>query len=184
VSKATLHLFVDGVTTSGQFDLYQLNSAWSESTLTHNNAPGLGVSASGGHQVSIAASTQSKFILVDVTPIVQHWVDGTLPNHGFAIALFSTTGAFAFDSKESVLTSHEPELEIAPAGAAGPQGPQGLQGLTGLQDPAGPQGTAGATRGGGNAGPCWSAGVAGRGRPAGPVGPAEPAGPQGQRRRT
>jgi hypothetical protein len=35
VSKATLRLYVDAFAANGNFDVYQLNSSWGESTLTY-----------------------------------------------------------------------------------------------------------------------------------------------------
>ena len=52
ISKATLRVFVDAVADAGSFDVYQVNSAWAENTLTYNNAPALGTSATGGNPVS------------------------------------------------------------------------------------------------------------------------------------
>lgn len=170
VTKATLRLYVNGVVAKGQFDVYGLGNSWTESKLTYNNAPGLGASASGGHSVSVTSGTVNNFVSIDITPLVQSWVSGKTPNNGIALSLFGSTGAFAFDSKESPFTSHEPELEIALAGAAGPQGPQGpqgLQGLTGAQGPAGPPGANG------------QPGATGPQGPAGPTGPQGPAGQGG-----
>lgn len=188
VNKATLRLFVDTVKTNGSFDVYQINNSWNESTLTYNNAPSLGTSATGGHPVSITSSSLNQFVVIDITSLVQGWANGSITNNGLALALTSSNGAFAFDSKESSLTSHQPELEIAlngpagpagpvgpegpagPAGATGPSGPQGQQGQTGATGPQGPQGQTGAT------GP---QGVPGAQGPAGPIGPLGPQGPQG-----
>lgn len=101
VTKATLRLFVDAVTTPGRFDVYQVNSAWSESTLTHNNAPIPGISATNAKTVSIAALNLNQFVMVDVTTVVQEWVSGTAANDGVAIALVGSTGAFAFDARRA-----------------------------------------------------------------------------------
>ena len=139
VSKATLRLYVDAFAANGSFDVYQLNNSWSESTLTYKNEPSLGASATGGHPVAVTASSVNQFVVIDITPLVQAWVNGSEANNGVALSLQGNSGAFAFDSKESSATSHQPELEIALTGPAGPQGPQGQQGLTG---PTGPQGLA------------------------------------------
>jgi len=173
VSKATLRLYVDVVTSNGSFDVYQINNTWSESTLTYNNAPALGLSATGGHPVSVTSSSLNQFVVIDITTLVQGWANGSIANDGLALALTSNNGAFAFDSKESVYTSHQPELEIAlngPAGPAGPAGPPGSQG------PAGPAGPTGATGPQGTQGPAGPIGATG---PQGAQGPAGPIGPQG-----
>jgi len=153
VSKATLRLYVDAVATKGSFDVYQLNSAWSENTLTYNTpAPALGASATGGHPVAIGAGSNNQFLLIDITSLAQGWVNGTIPNNGVALALTTAAGTFSFDSKESLLTGNGPELELAfvspgpqgPVGAQGIPGPQGLQGIQGLAGLTGPPGIDGA----------------------------------------
>lgn len=142
VSRATLRLYVNAVTGPGTFDVYQVDTPWSESTLTFTNAPTPGVSATGSNPVSIGKTDLSQFILVDITSLAQGWVNGSVQNNGLALALTSTAGGFSFDSKESELTGHEPELEITLAevgsqGPQGPPGPQGIPGPTGAQGPAG-----------------------------------------------
>jgi len=93
------------------------------------------------------------FIDVDITALVQDWASGYLDNHGLALrAVESGAVHVVFDTKESMLTSHSPELEVALAGAGapgppgpegppGPQGETGATGATGVQGPQGPPGT-------------------------------------------
>ena len=164
INKATLRLFVNALVTSGSFDVYQLNTSWSESTLTFGNAPPLGVSATGSHPVAVSKVNLNQFVVVDITSLVQGWQSGAIPNNGIALALTTATGSFSFDSKESVFTSHQPELEIVLTGVAGPQGPVGPQG------PQGVQGTAGATGATGPAGPKGDTGATGAQGIQGPVG--------------
>ena len=142
ITKATLRLYVDTVQRNGNFDVFELNGAWNENTLTYSNAPSLGSSATGGHSTSVSSSNLNQFVLIDITPLVQQWVSGSQQNNGVALSLTSSNGSFSFDSKESTFTSHQPELEIALSGAAGPQGPQGPQGEPGPQGPAGATGPA------------------------------------------
>lgn len=183
VSKATLRLFVDSLSRPGSFDVFEIDSAWSEGSLTYNNAPPLGSSATGGHSIAVSGSNQ--FVLIDITPLVQQWVSGSLPNNGVALSLTSSGGSFSFDSKESTYTSHQPELEITLNGPAGPQGPAGPAGVAGPQGPqgqpgdpgaTGPQGQTGATGPAGAQGPQGSQGAQG---PAGQNGAPGPQGPQG-----
>jgi hypothetical protein len=119
VQKATLQLYVNQVLGAGSFDVYELDSAWSQSNLTYANAPALGASATGNQPVAIP-ETADQFILVDVTPLVQGWVNGTVPNNGLALAMTTSTGGLLFDSKEAAQTSHMPELQIVLNGAASP----------------------------------------------------------------
>lgn len=62
----------------------------------------------------MTAASKDNFLLIDITQLVQSWANGTVPNYGVALALTTSTGSFSFsfDSKESTLTSHQPELEI------------------------------------------------------------------------
>jgi hypothetical protein len=142
VQKATLQLYVSQVLGAGSFDIYQLNSAWSQSTLNYANAPHIGASATGNQPFAIPASAD-QFILVDMTPLVQDWVNGTLPNNGLALAMTTSTGGALFDSKEATQTSHMPELQIVLNGPGGPPGPMGPAGPPGTAVVTGPQGPAG-----------------------------------------
>ena len=122
IAKATLRLYVNAVAAPGSFDVYQVESGWSEKGLSYNSAPALGASATGGKPVVVTAASQNQFILVDITPLAQGWLDGSIPNHGVALALTSAGGSFSFDSKESAGTGHQPELEVVFDGAVGALG--------------------------------------------------------------
>lgn len=152
IKKATLRVYVDSVVQNGSFDAYEIDTAWTEGGLTAENAPPLGTSTTGGHPVAITTANNNQFVLLDVTALVQNWESGAVKNNGLALALTTAQGSFAFDSKESAATSHEPELLIVlngpagsqgPPGLTGPAGPQGPAGPVGLQGPQGPQGPAG-----------------------------------------
>ncbi len=155
VNSATLRLFVTSVTTAGSFDVFPVNASWTETGLTYTTEPMLLPSATGGNPVGLTTSSKGQFVLIDITSLVREWVGGTLANNGLALV---GTGSYAFDSKESTATSHQPELEISlagdgPIGLTGPTGPTGAQGAQGTQ---GLPGSTGAT---GAAGTTGSAGV-------------------------
>ena len=134
VQKAMLRLFLSAPSSPGPgaFDVYEIDSLWGEKTLTWSNMPPLGSSATGGNPVSLGNTSYQTFVLVDITSLVQKWVNGTVANNGIALALTTKTGSYSFDTKEATGTSHPAELDIVFAGPQGPQGPQGLQGPTGL----------------------------------------------------
>jgi len=165
VDKAVLRLFVSDVDRDGTILVAPALEAWSEATLTAEDAPPLGATVVS---FGVARSDRSHFVSVDVTPLVQGWLSGGQANDGLAlIGSDDAPVAAAFDSKENVLTSHAPELEVAlapvgggppgepgppgPEGVAGPIGPAGAEGAAGPpgargpQGPQGPPGTAGAT---------------------------------------
>lgn len=53
------------------FDVYQVNGAWTEGTLTYNTPPPLlGGSAPGGNPVAISTSSLNQFVLIDITGLV------------------------------------------------------------------------------------------------------------------
>src|SRR6267154_2880344 len=59
VSKATVQLNINGVTTSGTFDVYLVTSSWTEGALTFTKAPSLGAKVASGVMVT---SSKRNFI--------------------------------------------------------------------------------------------------------------------------
>lgn len=111
VDQAYLRLFVGKVAAQGTLDLYLVLEPWDEHTLSTNTAPDFEPVPFTGFPVS--AADNGHFILVDVTPEVQAWLDGSSDNHGFVIAANPGTDVdVSFDSKENSQTSHHGELEI------------------------------------------------------------------------
>jgi hypothetical protein len=164
LNKATLRLFVTGMTVPGIFDVFPVKSAWQEATLSFSNAPPIAPTAVAPN-IKLSAANRNNYLLIDVTTIAQQWLANPALNNGLALvarplSLISVT----FDSKESTTTSHEPVLELSFSGPAGPSGPQGVQG------PAGVQGLQGIP------GPQGPIGLAGSQGPTGPQGPQGPAG--------
>ncbi len=175
VAKATLKLYVNAVTTAGNFNIDYVTSAWSESTITAKSSPTLGSTISSA--VPLTTSSLNQYILVDITSAVQAWVNGTQANDGIALVGSGSVNA-SFDSKENTNESHAPELDIVfinagPQGLTGPQGPQGIQG------PQGPMGLTGATGATGATGPQGPQGPQGLIGPQGSQGPQGSTGPQG-----
>jgi hypothetical protein len=150
IGAAYLRLYVNRINTSGLVSVQPITGSWSESSVTYTS-----YSSSltlGGAVASFTPATAQQFIVVDITSLVQSWLNGTANN---GIALTTSSGDVVFDSKENDETSHAAHLDITVVS----QGPQG---------PAGPQGSAG---------PAGAAGVAGADGVTGPQGPPGPAGP-------
>jgi hypothetical protein len=122
ITKATLKLFVDGVTKAGSFNVDYVNGTWTESTIDASNAPALGTTIAAS--VPLVTADKDQYILVDVTAAVQAWLSGT-PNDGIALVANSPLDA-TFDSKEATKTSHTAELDIVFAGGGG----SGITGIT------------------------------------------------------
>jgi hypothetical protein len=116
VSQATLKLYVNGVTTAGSFNVDYVNGAWAENTIDASNAPPLGTTIAS--EVALTTADKNQYILINVTPAVQAWLNGSETNNGIALVANGTFNA-TFDSKENTTTSHAPELDIAFAGGEG-----------------------------------------------------------------
>lgn len=114
VLKANLKLYLRAVTTGGSFDVKRVLGAWTESGITHNNAPSLGSTPEA--TVTVAASDINNFILIDLTTLVKDWIDGILANNGFALTPTGGSLNIGFNSKEDTSTSHEPRLEVVLGG--------------------------------------------------------------------
>ncbi|HWZ54578.1 MAG TPA: DNRLRE domain-containing protein [Verrucomicrobiae bacterium] len=149
VSKATLKLYLSpGTSPTGSIEIYAVTSPWTESSLNVGDQPTL---AAAPFATGIPVTEGNSFVVVDLTQLVQEWLNGTanggIDNDGLALVANTSSSFAVFDSKESIVTSHEPRLEMVvtdqgsqgPAGAAGPQGPTGSTGATGA---AGTPGTA------------------------------------------
>jgi hypothetical protein len=156
VSIATLSLFTNTVNTPGTFDVYLVTTPWTEDAITFNNSPSLGAKVAS----AVSVSSAKDYVLVNVTSVLQAWLNGTANNGLALVPSPASTISVTFDSKESTTGSHDPEINAVLV-SAGPQGPPGIPGLQGIP---GTPGTPGAT------------GVQG---PTGPTGPAGIQGPQG-----
>lgn len=179
ITKATLVLWVNTFTTGGTIDVRQVTGPWAEATLNFTTGSGL-----IGSSVAVSPSITSKgdFVAIDLTDLVQDWIDGIVANNG--VALQPAGGLnIVINSKENTGAAHEARLEIALAGTGptGPTGPSGADGPTGPTGGAGPTGPTGPTGVGteGPTGPTGSPGGAGPTGPTGGEGPTGPTGPTG-----
>ena len=128
IAKTTLKLYVNSVTTAGSFNVDYVTAPWVEKTITSNLSPSLGTTVVGG--VSLTTASVHNYILMDVTPAVVAWLNGTQANDGLALVANSPLSA-TFDSKESTTQSHPPELDIIFAGGISGIATAAGSGLTG-----------------------------------------------------
>ena len=105
IGRATLRFYVNKVVTAGQISAAPLQSAWSEGTVTYGTLPLAGAGVTSG-----TISTANQMVAIDVTSIVQGWINDQTTN--FGLLLSSAGGVFALDSKEAVTTSHPADLDI------------------------------------------------------------------------
>ncbi|MGO4881623.1 MAG: DNRLRE domain-containing protein [Bryobacteraceae bacterium] len=116
ISQATLKLYVNAVPTPGSFNVDYVDGAWVENKIDASNAPPLGAAIAS--DVSITAADTNQYILINVTPAVEAWLNGSQTNNGVALVANGSFSA-SFDSKENAGTSHPAELDIAYAGGDG-----------------------------------------------------------------
>jgi hypothetical protein len=182
VLRARLTLWTNRIGTGGAVDVSGVSAAWDELSVLHSSTPAL-----SGVIATIRTTQASGYVSADITAEVQRWISSPASNYGLALTASATaplTVVF-FDSKESVSTSHAPQLEIIMRSGSGPEGPQGPTGLMGSAGPAGPTGLtgsagpAGPTGLTGSAGPAGLTGLTGSAGPAGPIGLTGSAGPAG-----
>jgi hypothetical protein len=118
VDKTVLRLWVAAVITPGTIEVVPILTPWQESSITANLSPELGLPVAS---FDVGLEDAGHFVDVDVTELVQDWASGAMDNHGLALrGVESGAVNVVFDTKESVLTSHAPELEVALAGAGAP----------------------------------------------------------------
>jgi hypothetical protein len=152
VDKAVLRLWAGAVLKPGTVNVFRVTDQWAEGTITAAFSPPLDTVVLTSFPVEVSDSLH--FVNVDVTSLVQEWLQDPLSNHGLALVP-SDKVSVIFDTKENPLTGHAPELEVTvasvgPQGPAGPKGetgdvgPQGLPGLPGLQGLPGRPGADGA----------------------------------------
>lgn len=144
VQQALLRLFVNSVSDPGPIAVCPVTEPWDEGT-NYLTADGPSVSSVCS---TVHVTTWRRFVTIDVTSVVSAWLDGSMPVYGMALRPMTADPVrMSFDSKESLATSHPPELELilpGPAGQPGPPGTPGADGAPGPPGPAGPQGPAGA----------------------------------------
>ena len=116
VSQATLKLYVNSILTAGSFNVDYVNGGWTEGTINSSNAPALGSTIAGS--VEITTADKNQYILINITPALQAWLNGSEANNGIALVANGSFNA-TFDSKENTTTSHPPELDVVLAGGGG-----------------------------------------------------------------
>jgi hypothetical protein len=146
-SKAVLRLWVAAVLTPGTIDVVPVLDPWQEAKITADTGPALGSPIAS---FSVTSADCLRFININITALVEDWSSGYLPNYGLALVGSGAVNV-VFDSKESIVFSQAPELEVivAPAGTPGaegppgPPGPQGDKGDPGLKGEKGDPGVSG-----------------------------------------
>ena len=145
LDKTVLRFFVNKVAQAGTLQILVVTQQWAEKTLTWNTAIVPASAAVPAGETNIVQADADSYITIDITHVVQQWVNDPSTNLGLALRGESPALNIALDSKESTSTSHPMELEVVLAGGlAGTPGPRDLratlarrvpQGRPGLPDP-------------------------------------------------
>jgi hypothetical protein len=116
IAKASLKLYVNAVTTGGTFNIDYVAGTWGEKTITASVAPALGANIVSN--VSLTTTSVHSYVLIDLTPAVQAWLNNTEPNDGIALVANSGLNA-SLDGKENTGNSQSAELDIVYASGIG-----------------------------------------------------------------
>ncbi|WP_270568073.1 DNRLRE domain-containing protein, partial [Clostridium beijerinckii] len=188
VSNASLNLFVyrndvpDWAQLPQTVRVYTNSSNFTESTVTWNTAP---IANFTPYSITITNGDVGNNISIDITDIVNGWINGSIPNNGITLIgienLMDTI--IGYFSKEWPLQTQRPFLSVTfaasgPTGATGP-GPTGPTGPTGSTGVTGPTGDTGATGPTGDTGVTGPAGDTGATGPTGDTGATGPTGDTG-----
>jgi hypothetical protein len=113
IAQATLKLYVAAVPAAGSFNVDYVTGSWTEKTIKGTEEPGIGSTIVSN--VNLATTNKGEYVLINVTPALEAWLNGTETNYGVALVANSPLSA-TFDSKENAGASHPPELDVVYAG--------------------------------------------------------------------
>jgi len=94
VLRARLIVFPDTITTGGTVNLYQVTSAWNESTVTYATKPTIAATPA----TTLVIGVNDSFHDFGVTALVQSWITTPASNFGVELQASGTTN-IAIDSK-------------------------------------------------------------------------------------
>lgn len=114
VTRAELRLRVTGEDDSGDpVNIYRVTDAWSENTANWNNT-GNDYDASLVHASFVPDNTG--WVRIDISSLVQSWVCGEFPNHGFMLIATSDDTESKYSSKEWDQGNRRPRLYLQSSG--------------------------------------------------------------------
>jgi len=115
LSDATLRFRLNNLKNPGSINLHILNQSWSEASVTAGNQPGFGPAVL---TIPVTMADVGNVVSVDVTSIVQSWINGSQSNYGIRLH----TGDDIKAEIDSLNSSGMPmELLVTPDGP--PPGP-------------------------------------------------------------
>src|SRR4030067_216411 len=108
ITSATFSIFVDPVASNEPVRVHRITADWTEIGVTWNNF-------AGSFDPEITATfvpNSTGWRSVDVTALVQAWVNGVYPNYGILLEMGKTEDYATYTSSENSNISNRPELEI------------------------------------------------------------------------
>ncbi|RJP67585.1 MAG: DNRLRE domain-containing protein [Candidatus Abyssobacteria bacterium SURF_17] len=108
ITSATFSIYLTTSLSSNTVFVHGITAPWDELTVTWNSFGGSYDPTVEGSFPASPAGLQS----VDVTALVQAWLDGTYPNYGLLLEQGLPTGFTRFRSSEDATVALRPELEI------------------------------------------------------------------------
>jgi len=113
VTSATLYLYEKDSKSDQTTYIYRVTSYWNENTATW-----LSWALGGGdfdNSVSYFTFTPGQancMLTMNITSLIQLWVDGTYPNHGLMLYGTGPDQKISYGSKEDGIASARPKLDI------------------------------------------------------------------------
>lgn len=113
VTSATLYLYEQGNKLGQTTYIYRVTSNWSENTVTWNSWPTPGGNFdSGTAYFSFIPDQNNCMVTLDITSLVQAWVNGTYSNYGLMLYSTGPNHIISYASKEDGTASRQPKLNI------------------------------------------------------------------------
>jgi hypothetical protein len=106
VNSAVLKLYVQDLPAPGILQVHAVTTAWTETSITHNTRPAITAPLT---TETISESQLGTSIEIDITAIVQSWIDSPLTAHGIALTAADSLHVL-FDTRESV---NAPSIEVS-----------------------------------------------------------------------
>ncbi|MFZ6030345.1 MAG: S8 family serine peptidase [Chloroflexota bacterium] len=126
IAQATFNVFLNGncyyssqAGGTRQVVAYRVTTPWSETSPSWANQPGTS-DAYGSVNISLASAAVNHYHSLDITALVQGWVNGSIPNYGLMLRgpeAGDTNGAFFSFSSSEDSASYVPYLTITYNGA-------------------------------------------------------------------
>ena len=109
IDSATAWFYVTGADSGGPVEVYRITASWASCCVNWTNTGSAYDSATVHGTFSPSATG---WVSVDLTSLVQGWVDGTWPNHGVMFISTSTDTESKYTSKEWSTASERPCMEV------------------------------------------------------------------------